>query len=1140
MQGWYWDYPKPDCNGYTEPSIANEMAGRAAAQSDAGFTMMWMPPMSQASFGDCSNGYDPQDLYDYGQISGKTGLGTGAEVENWISALTSNTMIPVADVVYNHRDGGEWEDNPVVENYILNYPISACSEGATPYPVNGKVRYVLPLGGESGNEAGDYYFKFSSASGNTDFNGREYKLFFRTSDTVFEDNPLAETEPNGGGDCGEDSDEIFLGRDITAIQEVGGSCNTDEFKLILTTDDFNSSGDQLEIYIEQINGGGTGIDQRIYGLYSDDRDTDIAGELTIQTRTDFTNLPSDSVSGLPASKGQMTFRHFKPNGVNPTCMTGDEEFPFFFFDVEQAYDGSQGGESTRTVYNEWNQWLWEEVDIRGFRMDAVKHFPAWFVGQLLNDLHNAGKNPPMVVGEHFTTDAGVLKGWIDAVYQEMTPSAASNINVRAFDFELRAALKQAADNGLYDVRNIFNSGLVDGEGMSGVNAVTFVNNHDYRTVGEHILNRQMLAYAYILTNNKIGLPSVFYPDYYGVDIYGPTNPLEQQQEKIDELMKVHKDFIFGATFVDYLNRFDTPYTSAYLQSGASDHLLYQLQGGNEDRDVIVVINFENQALRVNHQINTANTPLGTQYRLVAGDANYKTLVVENSSNGISNSLYFDIPAYSYAVFVEASEFSENITTGPGWRLLSSPVQGASYNDLLSGMWTQGVPGAADGNWDGSEPNVLTWSNDQDGFDSQNWLTPASLNDEIPTGKGFMAYIFDLDDLNDPNSGGFNKLMSISGVPNQPDISPELNSSNNHADGWSLLGNPFEESISFVNIDKSNLTDVAYIYDPNMNETTNGNNGGWKTTDGVVGEIFDGEIAPFQGFFVQNDATANPAQITFTESSKITNTAEFFGKNLEVYRIRMEIVGNELSNSMWLRFSEKGSFEKVAGDAIELYPFEENYLVLASEKEGKRFDIAQLPLNIEDNEVPIAIETNQSGSYTLKITDVYLPAGLSLELLDRKTGEKYRVEQDTQFIFEWDKITKENPLKEVAGNLNEPKNIIKFGPMASIAGEESRFIMRKMQNDNSQNTLPSDFTLHQNYPNPFNPTTVISYDLPENSQVNLAVYDMMGRRVATLVNENVAAGTHQVQFDAGSLSSGTYMYRLQAGGNIQTKKLTLIK
>ncbi|MDV7399175.1 hypothetical protein RZS08_47635, partial [Arthrospira platensis SPKY1] len=97
---------------------------------------------------------------------------------------------------------------------------------------------------------------------------------------------------------------------------------------------------------------------------------------------------------------------------------------------------------------------------------------------------------------------------MDGVYAAMTPGASSAIQVRAFDFELRQALKNACDNGLYDVRNIYTQGMVDRTGMNGANVVTFANNHDYRTVGEHILNRQMLAYAYILTNNRIGLPSV--------------------------------------------------------------------------------------------------------------------------------------------------------------------------------------------------------------------------------------------------------------------------------------------------------------------------------------------------------------------------------------------------------------------------------------------------------------------------------------------------------------------------------------------------------------------------------------------------------------------------------------------------------
>ena len=90
------------------------------------------------------------------------------------------------------------------------------------------------------------------------------------------------------------------------------------------------------------------------------------------------------------------------------------------------------------------------------------------------------------------------------------------------------------------------------------------------------------------------------------------------------------------------------------------------------------------------------------------------------------------------------------------------------------------------------------------------------------------------------------------------------------------------------------------------------------------------------------------------------------------------------------------------------------------------------------------------------------------------------------------------------------------------------------------SLPSDYSLKQNYPNPFNPSTIISYQLPVANDVRLDVFDMLGRRVATLVNSRMDAGTHEVQFDAANLASGVYMYRLQAGSFTQTKRLTLIK
>lgn len=93
---------------------------------------------------------------------------------------------------------------------------------------------------------------------------------------------------------------------------------------------------------------------------------------------------------------------------------------------------------------------------------------------------------------------------------------------------------------------------------------------------------------------------------------------------------------------------------------------------------------------------------------------------------------------------------------------------------------------------------------------------------------------------------------------------------------------------------------------------------------------------------------------------------------------------------------------------------------------------------------------------------------------------------------------------------------------------------------SSEDVPGTWALGQNYPNPFNPTTVITYQVPVLSTVKLAVYDVLGREVAVLVNEKTAAGTHQVKFDGRRFASGVYFYRMQAGSFNQTRKLCLLK
>lgn len=88
--------------------------------------------------------------------------------------------------------------------------------------------------------------------------------------------------------------------------------------------------------------------------------------------------------------------------------------------------------------------------------------------------------------------------------------------------------------------------------------------------------------------------------------------------------------------------------------------------------------------------------------------------------------------------------------------------------------------------------------------------------------------------------------------------------------------------------------------------------------------------------------------------------------------------------------------------------------------------------------------------------------------------------------------------------------------------------------------PEEFILEQNYPNPFNPVTVISYQLSVNSYVTLKIFDILGKEVETLVNEQQQAGSYKVQFNASHLASGVYLYKLQAGSFTAVKKFVFMK
>ncbi|MDF1697721.1 MAG: alpha-amylase family glycosyl hydrolase [Saprospiraceae bacterium] len=627
MQGWYWDYPKTASGNNWADSITQ----KANELGEAGITHLWLPPLSRASFGSNSNGYDPKDLYDLGEFGlGATGYGTRAELDASITALNNAGIKAVADVVYNHRDGGTAEQNTAVEGWIENFNCTKKNNGDNPFPSD-RVRWVVPIGGATGNGATTYYFKVRSKSGHPDFHNYEYKFYSETSLVGYQNLPAQnESEPNGGGDCGQGNNAISLGIDyictIDSDYNCGSGCGIDEFALTISSSDFNPAGDSIYIYM---NNTGGYSDHDIIGIWNGSMD--IQSQVIYQTYTDFTNMPS--------GQGGMNYLNFRPNG-NPTQLAGDLDAMLFFYDYDQDVL------STKEELRDWTQWLDSDVGIEGLRMDAVKHFPSSFVSYLMDELQASGQSPDLAVGEFFDFNASALKGWTDAVNNGMGAAAQAEIDVKVFDFALRGDLKSACDQFGYDDRNVFNSGIVKGAAGNRDHVVTFINNHDFRHTDEPVINDPILPYAYILTNPEIGMPTVFYSDYYGVpNANAPTIPLETELKRLIEL---NNNYIQGATSVDYLSAFGSAFPIIYNSGFANTSLIYQTNfgGSGNDKGAIVAINFAGESLEAEITINSiGDITDGLEMSEVTGKSDISKTTISGGKMDIQ------VPPRSYAIYV---------------------------------------------------------------------------------------------------------------------------------------------------------------------------------------------------------------------------------------------------------------------------------------------------------------------------------------------------------------------------------------------------------------------------------------------------------------------------------------------------------
>ena len=539
-----------------------------------------------------------------------------------------------------------------------------------------------------------------------------------------------------------------------------------------------------------------------------------------------------------------------------------------------------------------------------------------------------------------------------------------------------------------------------------------------------------------------------------------------------------------------------------------------------------------------------------------------------------------IPEYNIAqdlfmISVSADVQSDEVllTEGDSYRMITSPIVseaaadaniGLSYNDFIGQFWTQGVNHPSY-DFGGGEPNVWNWPLGV----ANSWSPVPNLDAPMPVGEAFMMSIFAIDDLNNPGvNNDFPKTLSFTGSEAAPPII--VNDEGGDNGGWLLLGNPFKDPISIEellgNRISDNLNEVVYIWDRGTGGGQEGfdpgnidldNGPGWRygilstgtaptapDSDGfpILGNITEGVIMPFQGFFIERNTASGDAIVTFddgvgtlTRDDLTTPGVEgtFYRKELDVPNILvLRVVGEELGDEVRLRFSENGSFERQRNDALELASYNEHFLHFSARKSSNELlTFSNLPIPTEDFELPLVVETTRPGRYKITASDFNLTFNQDLYLIDTELNESVRIDRNLSYTFTINQAAKANP---------SPEEAMLRGPQKATTEFGDRFLITTQPRE-MDSTLPDAVALNQNYPNPFNPTTQIRYELPQQENVRLTVYDMAGRQVAMLVNnQTVSAGAHTVTFDASSLSSGVYMYRLQAGNTVLSRKLTVIK
>ncbi len=498
-----------------------------------------------------------------------------------------------------------------------------------------------------------------------------------------------------------------------------------------------------------------------------------------------------------------------------------------------------------------------------------------------------------------------------------------------------------------------------------------------------------------------------------------------------------------------------------------------------------------------------------------------TGVVYNSSNWTFSTFSMS----SVAEYFTGSLFAETpgtveITGNEGWRLLSLPKTGGVVTDVSDDTPVQGVT-------DGEDPlettNFIIYDN------TGSFEEPTNVSTAWGDGYGFGVYFFN-NSIN--GSSSLPVTLDVSGSEPSSDVSVTLY---NGASGrFTLVGNPFATNIN------ANLITATGVSIQNNIAFWNDGTGSYSTQNRTTPYI----ISEWQGFWVEtSDASVTGITIPVAAKTSTSATSTFFGKIVPKSTNRGDInftLSSETTYDEAIRmsFRENATTEFDLDDATKLTPMLNSYATMAFATNNMLKSVESLPYHLEEEiTIPLTITTvGISGEFSFAWSGLEtIPAEWQITLHDYEMETSINMRDLNQYVFNED--------TDVQAKVN-PLSILK-GPAAiamKTKSGSSRFAITISPTSvsNEMEERPQGFSLSQNYPNPFNPSTTISYSIKEMGAVNISVYNLMGQKVATLVNEQKSAGQYIVRWDASGLSSGMYYYRLDANGQSITRKMTFIK